>query len=155
MLASFMSGYFLSVKKCDLRPTRIQRYLGMLCDSETAMFRVPQDKLDKLQHLLRTTLDALELSFRTLERIVGKCMSLTVAIRPAALWTHAMFAMLSKLDRTGASSIELTHDSHADLLGELKQWSRITVTSHEGPWQRARHFTATLTDGATDASSIG
>ena len=31
MLALFLCGYFLSVKKCDLRPTRIQRYLGMLC----------------------------------------------------------------------------------------------------------------------------
>lgn len=34
MLVSFSCGYFLSVKKCDLRPTRIQRYLGMLCDSK-------------------------------------------------------------------------------------------------------------------------
>lgn len=31
----------------------------------------------------------------------------------------------------------------------------ITSTSHEGPRQRARHFTAVLKDGATDASSIG
>lgn len=65
-----------------MRPTRIQRYLGMLCDSETATFRVPQDKLDKLQILPRTALDAGELSFRTLERGAGKCMSLTVAVRP-------------------------------------------------------------------------
>ena len=104
MLLPFLCGYFLSVKKCDLRPKRIQRYLGMLRDSETAMFRVPTDKLGNLQSLLRTALEEGWLSFRTLERIAGKCMSLTgmsltVAIRPASLWTHAMFAVLSKLER--------------------------------------------------------
>lgn len=71
----------------------------MLCDdSDTATFRAPQDKLDALQNPLRTVLDAGELSFRTLERVAGKCMSLTVAIRPAPLSTHAMFAVLSKPD---------------------------------------------------------
>ena len=155
MLVSFQCGYFLSVKKCDLRPTRVQRYLGMLCDSETATFRVPEDKLEKLQLLLRTALDEGGLSFRTLERIAGKCMSLTVAVRPASLWTHAMFAVLSKLEKTGTSRIDLASHAHADLLGEFKQWMTITSTSQEGPWQRARHFTAVLTCGATDASSTG
>ena len=56
-----------------MQPTRIQRYLGMLCDSETATFRVPQYKLDKLQDLRRTALDAGELSFRTPERVAGIC----------------------------------------------------------------------------------
>ena len=39
--------------------------------------------------------------------------------------------------------------------GELKKWLRITFNLHEGSWQRARRFTAALTDGATEASSIG
>ena len=43
---------FLSAKKCDCRSTRQQKYLVMVCDSDTVTFRVPQDKLDKLQQLL-------------------------------------------------------------------------------------------------------
>lgn len=155
MLVSFSCGYFLSVKECDLRPTRIQWYLVMLCDSKTATFRVAEDKLENLQTLLRTVFEEVWLSFRALERIASKCMSLTVAIRPASLWTHAMFAVLSKLAKSGASRIDLARDSHADLLGEFHQWMRITSTSHEGPWQRARPFATSLTGGATDASSIG
>ena len=80
MLVSFLCGYFLSVKKCDLRPTRIQRYLGKLCDSETGTLRVPADKLWDLQYLLRTVLEVRRLSFWTLERIAGEWMSLTVDI---------------------------------------------------------------------------
>ena len=53
MLVSFLCGQFLSAKKCDFRPTRQQQYLGMVCDSDTATLRVPHDKLDKLQQLLR------------------------------------------------------------------------------------------------------
>ena len=154
MLVSFLCGQFLSAKKCDFRPTRQQQYLGMVCDSDTATFRVPQDKLDKLQLLLRAAVDGGQLSFRTLQRIAGKCMSMTVAIRPASLWTHAMFAVIADLEKSGLCTVDLTQDSRADLLGELRQWLSITATSQEGPWQRARHFSAALTKGSSDASSV-
>lgn len=57
MLVSFMGGCFLSVKKCDQRPTRLQQYLGILCDSDTATFRIPSEKLDKLRQLVTAALD--------------------------------------------------------------------------------------------------
>ena len=45
----FLCGQFLSATKCDFRPARLQQYLGMVCDSDIATFRLPQDNLDKLQ----------------------------------------------------------------------------------------------------------
>ena len=86
----FLCGQFLSTKKCNFRPTRQQQILGMVCDSDTVSFRVPRDKSDKLEQLLRETLAAGRLSVFTLQRIAVKCMSITVAIRPASLWTHAI-----------------------------------------------------------------
>ena len=41
MLVSFLCGQLLSAKKCELRPTRLQQYLGMLCDSDTATSKCP------------------------------------------------------------------------------------------------------------------
>ena len=41
MLISCFCGYFLSDTKRDLKPSRIQRYLGILCDSTITSFRVP------------------------------------------------------------------------------------------------------------------
>lgn len=154
MLVSFMCGQFLSPSKCDLRPTTVQQYLGMLCDSGTATFRVPQDKLDKLQQLLSQALEAKEVSFRTLQRVAGKCMSMSVAIRPASLWTHDMFAASAALERSGDSTVDLSRASNAGLVAEFKQWLALTATSQEGPWQRARHFSASLTKGSSDASSV-
>ena len=82
MLVSRFCGQFLSPKKCDLRPTQIQRYLGMLCDSGTATFRVPQEKLDDVHGLVRDALASGRIAFRTLQRLAGKVMSMKVAIRP-------------------------------------------------------------------------
>ena len=126
----------------------------MVCDSDIATFWVPQDKLDTVQQLLREALAAGHLSFRTLQRIAGKCMSMTVAIRPTSMWTRAMFAVVAELDKSGRCSVDRTHDSRADLVTEFKQWQSITSTSQEGPWQRARRFATTLTKGSSDASSV-
>ena len=126
----------------------------MVCDSDTATFRVPQDKLEKMQQLLREALAAGHLSFRTLQRITGKCMSMAVTIRPALMWTHAMFAVVAELGMSGRCSVDLSHDSRADLVREFKQWLSIKATSQEGPWQRARHVSAALTKGSSDASSV-
>eukprot|EP00752_Nemacystus_decipiens_P016750 g14988.t1 len=63
-------------------------------------------------------------------------MSMSVAIRPAALYTQAMFATVAALEKSGAHAVDLSADSH------------------EGPWQLARHFAAKLTLGASDASSL-
>ena len=83
MLVSFLCGQFLSAKKCDFRPARQQQYLGMVCDLNTATFRVPQEKQDELKLLLRAAVDGRQLNFRALQRIADKCMSMTVAIRRA------------------------------------------------------------------------
>ena len=133
MLVSWMCGYFLSPKKCNLRPTKVQRYLGMLCDSDTASFRVPPDKMAKLHDLLSTALAAGEISFRTLERIAGKCMSMTVAIRPASLWTHAMLTALSELEKSGLRRVDLSKVEFGELRGEFRRWISTSSTSHEGP----------------------
>ena len=104
----------------------------MVCDSDIATFWVPQDKLDTVQQLLREALAAGHLSFGTFHRIAGKCMSMTVAIRPASLWTHAMFVVVAELEKLGRCSVDLTHDSRADLVSEFKKWLSITATSQEG-----------------------
>lgn len=154
MLVSFFCGAFLSIKKCDFKPTHLQKYLGIWCDSTTATFRVPQDKLDKLHQRLQGALEANTVSFETLRSVAGQAMSMSVAIRPASLYTQAMFAAVAALEKSGRHSMDLADHANADLLGEFRWWCRISTTSHEGPWQRARHFAAALRRGASDASSL-
>lgn len=120
VLVSFSCGYYLSENKCVFKPTQVQRCLGIICDSREAVFRIPTGKLLKLQDLLRSALDGGSLDVGTLERIAGKCMSMPVAIRPASLWTHSMFATIARLSRARKTRISLS--DHGELRAELQQW---------------------------------
>lgn len=68
---SFLVGFYLSASKCNLVPRRVQRYLGILCDSERAMYRIPSDKLDKLQVLIDRVLDDGDIDLPTLQKLAG------------------------------------------------------------------------------------
>ncbi|CAN0440841.1 unnamed protein product, partial [Pylaiella littoralis] len=146
MLISFFCRHFLSDTKCDLKPSRIQRYLGILCDSSTTSFRIPEDKLSKLREIIREVLARGSLSGKTLETIAGKCVSMSVAIRPASLWTHYMFAAIAK----AKGKVIQLHD-HADLRAELAKWFTLSSTAQEGPWYKVRHFATEVTLAASDA----
>ena len=96
---SFLAGFYLSSKKCDLVPRRVQRYLGVLCDSERSAYRIPQDKLDKLNSLITAAMKQGSVNAATLQKIAGKCMSMKVVVRPASLWTHFIFKGVRALDK--------------------------------------------------------
>ena len=49
---SVCAGFSLSIAKCDLVPTLSLRYLGLICDTGKAVFRVPSDKLCRLRELI-------------------------------------------------------------------------------------------------------
>lgn len=154
VLVYYFCGNFLSRKKCDWRPTTVQKYLGILCDSSAATFRVPQDKLDAAHRILQDALAAGAILFRMLQRVAGKVTSTAVAVRPASLYTQAMFAALAAFQWSTQRVVDLSLDSSADLVGEFQQWLRNTAITHEGPWQLARHFAAAVTKGASNASSL-
>ena len=148
MIVSFRCGYFLSDTKCEINPSQVQKYLGIICDSVTASFRVPEDKLRKLHALIETTLAAGKVTVTRLEKIAGKCVSMSVAIRPASLWTHYMFAAIAR-----ATGRVIDLGPLPDLRAELRTWLGLSATSQEGPWYKARHYAVKLTQASSDASS--
>ena len=85
MLVSFFCGAFLAIKKCELKPSQTLKYLGIWCDSSTATFRIPQEKLEKLHQRLEKALATNSIAFDTLRSVAGQAASMSVAIRPASL----------------------------------------------------------------------
>lgn len=53
---AYLCGLYVSSTKCNLVPTQTLRYLGIICCSRDAVFRVPQDKPKKLQVLVDAAL---------------------------------------------------------------------------------------------------
>ena len=148
MLVSYLCGYFPSDTKFDLTPSRIQRYLGIWCDSTTTSFRIPNDKLQKLPSLIRAVLEQGRTTAKMLEEIAGTCVSMSGAIRPASLWTHHMFAAIAK-----ANGREIELCKTPDLRTELRIWLDLSATSQEGLRYKPPHFTSQITVAASNASS--
>lgn len=116
MLVAHFCGTFLPFKKCDLKPTTLQEYLGIWCDSVTATFRVPQGRLDKMRARIEEALGPRSVSFSTLQSVAGQ---VAVPVRPASLYTQGMFATISALEKSGQSVVEISSDSSTDLRGEM------------------------------------
>lgn len=54
----YQAGYFDSIRKCDLAPTTRLLFLGIICDSGLCRFEAPEDKLDKLEVILRDAISS-------------------------------------------------------------------------------------------------
>ncbi len=65
-------------------------------DCSTGTFSVPDDMPEVLMNLINEVLSAGVVHLRTLERVVGKCMSMEVAVPAARLYTRQMYALLNR-----------------------------------------------------------
>ena len=92
-------GYFMSIIKCVLEPTTRLVFLGFICDTEARRFEVPGGKLLKLEVNLTAAITNGWISFVDLERLTGKCTSMSVAVPPASLYTYHMYKHIAKFRR--------------------------------------------------------
>ena len=59
----YRCGYFMVFPKCSLEPTTDLVFLGVGCDTAQRRFYVPEDKLRKLEAILRDAIDSRSISF--------------------------------------------------------------------------------------------
>ena len=152
----FSAGYFISLPKCEIDPTTRPVFLGIICDSVACRFEAPEDKLEKLEVILTEAVTSGAITFRMLEKLAGKCTSLSVAVPVAALYTHHMYRQIAIFQRTGRrkKSMEIDIPKNGGLMFELTKWLEVRQRFNGASWYRAEHKMVTLT-GATDASSSG
>ena len=150
------AGYFMSVEKCVLNPTTSLVYLGIVCDSAKCRFEVPEDKLVKLETLITAAIDASSITFAELEKVAGKCTSMTVAVPAASLYTFHMYKQIGHLQRTGKSRVSATVKvaPNGSLRAEFDRWLEVRARMNGATWFQAQHRVLSVS-GATDASSSG
>ena len=78
------------------KSTTLIKYLGIMCDSAEGKFYVLSDKVDKLVALIATVLEEGKLTFKVLEKIVGKCRSMSIAV-PCAICIQGPSIILGKI----------------------------------------------------------
>ena len=97
ILSDFMrAGVLVNWKESVLVPCKCLRFLGMLVDSVAYRFFVSANKVEKLQALVCVVVDGNqpELSFRQLASILGKIMSMQIAVPTIKMLTEECYAVL-------------------------------------------------------------
>ena len=123
-------------------------FLGIVCDSGECRFEAPEDRLEKLEAIV----DAIEsnsISFQTLEKLAGKCTSLSVAAVPVAgLYMHHMHRRISSFQPTGGRkrNTEISVPPNSGLMFELQRWFEVRSQFNGASWYKAEHKTVSLTE---------
>ncbi|KAK3730129.1 hypothetical protein QZH41_004832 [Actinostola sp. cb2023] len=140
-------GYFLGLSKSILMPSKVVPYLGFLVDSSEEVFHLMPEKKVKFLRLIRETLERSLVGVKTLQRLVGKCVSFSLAVPAARLFTREMNSAISRGQRT-LKPIRV----QGPLRDEISHWLFLESWDEPLPWRDERHIRARV---ATDASASG
>ena len=89
------AGFVTHPSKSSWEPVQRLTWLGFVIDTARGQIEVPQEKLASLQHVLHQVLQADETPARLLASVVGKIISMGLAIGPVSRFmTRSLYAVL-------------------------------------------------------------
>lgn len=140
-------GYFFNLKKSILIPQQVVPYLGFLSDSLRQAFLLLPEKKEKLLSLVRSLLSLTRIQTKSLQRLAGKCISLSISVPAALLFTREMHRAITKALRTGKPI-----SMYQALEMEIRHWLFLEAWDDPLPWREEKHLSLKL---ASDASGSG
>ena len=141
-------GYFLGLQKSILFPSKVVPYLGFLVDYSREVFCLKPKKKEKFLRLVREILHASKVTVKTLQRLVGKCVSFSLAVPAAQLLTKQMNAAIAGGQRSPYRLIPI----RGDLREEISHWLFLENWDDPVTWRDERHIHVSV---ATDVSATG
>ena len=144
-------GYFLGLAKSVLVPSQTVPYLGFLSDSAREVFHLKPEKSQSFLALVKDVLGKPFVTVKNLQRLAGKCVSFSLVVLAAKLFTREMNAAISRGQR-----IKANHSKPLPLTGklrdEIEHWLFLEGWNNPLPWREERHVSVVI---ATDASNSG
>ena len=110
-------GYFINTEKSVAFPIQLLVFLGHLVDTVRETFSIPEDKKQKFTTLRDAILLKRTVSLNTLQRFQGKCISLSLMVPAAKLYTRQIARAISQLSHC-AKPIPMI----GDLRQEVEHW---------------------------------
>lgn len=127
-------GYFINTKKSVALPTQRLVFLGHLVDTARETFSMPEDKKQKFATLRDAILLERTVSLNTLQRFEGKCISLSLMVPAAKLYTRQIACTISQFSHC-AKPIPMI----GDLRQEVEHWRFIDHWGGCLPWRKEEH----------------
>ena len=81
-------GYFINISKSVFIPTQCIIFLGMIIDSIQGSFFVTAKRKDKFKKIRDNLLQCKKVSLTTLQKFIGMCISMWLAIPAAKLYKN-------------------------------------------------------------------
>ena len=110
-------GYILGLKKSILVPSIRVPYLGFISDSHLQAFTLLPSKKAKFLDFLKSALSSSHLELLPLQKLAGKCVSMSLAVPAARLFTNEINLAISHASRS-ARPVRLL----GPLRAELEHW---------------------------------
>ena len=107
------------------------------------MFQMITEKQVWFLALVTEILKGRDITFNVLQKLVRKCVTFSLAIPAAILFTCEMNTAISMAQRTGKSI--LLHDP---LWEEIAHWSFLDTWHHSLPWREERHICVLIVETA-------
>ena len=139
-------GYTLALEKSVLSPSNELRFLGFNVHSDSRQFSIPEDKLESFQEFRDSILRRETVHVKTLQKLMGKCISFSNCVPAAKLYSREMAAVMAKAakhSRPICISVPLRE--------EIEHWRFIDSNPRWLPWRAEKHIQVTL---ATDSSTF-
>ena len=127
-------GYFIGLAKSHLTPKKQVPYLGFGIDSELQAFTLLPHKKEKLLRLIKETLARDNLDLLTLQRLSGKCVSMSLAVPGARLYVNEINLAVSRATRS-ARPVKMS----AALKNEIEHWLFLETWDGFLPWRSEKH----------------
>lgn len=127
-------GYFIGLGKSILIPSKQVPYLGFLSDSEKQAFTLLSRKKEKFITLVKHALSSDTIDLVTLQRLSGKCISLSLAVPGARLYTNEINQAISRAIRSSRPTVISQH-----LREELQHWLFLETWDGFLSWRCEKH----------------
>ena len=138
-------GFCIGLQKSILQPSQSVPYLGFQCDSRLQAFCLLSHKKQKFISPVEAILNSSHVSITDLQRLAGKCISMSLAVPGARLFTDEINLAISRASRS-SRPLPLS----GPLRREIEHWLFLKSWSGFLPWRSERHHQFVL---FTDASS--
>ena len=119
-------GWHVSWEKSSLDPSQAKRYLGYLLNTAVVPeIKIPQDRIRHLKRDIRRALNSATISAKSLARIAGQCISMSLAVIPGKLLLRNTYRLLAKR-KSWEDRIIIDLETQRDLnwwLHAFKDWN--------------------------------
>ena len=127
-------GYFICLAKSKLIPKKQVPYLGFVIDSELQAFTLLPHNKEKFLRLVKETLARDILDLLTLQRLSGKCMSMSMAIPGERFYVDEINQTVSRATRS-SRHVKMC----PALKNEIEHWLSLETWDGFLPWRSEKH----------------